>query len=300
MKNHIGLFLLSFILMFTSFLPQGVQASTGNEGINEKLGLPIVVYGEALSDAQKSEVTDLLEVDQHDEVDEFTVTGQDIANYIGGNPNSNMYSSVKIIHQDNGEGIDIEIATPDNITEVTKEMYHNALLTAGVENADVLVASSVQVSGHSALTGIYKAYDAKGVSLDEDRMKVANEELDVATSLADEEGVDEAEVSELLTEIKKAIAEQNPATKEEIEQIVEEQLSNLNIELSEEDRQRLIDLFDQMRNLNINFDDVRNQLDELTGGLQDIINDEGFWDNLSNAIQEFFEALTDFFRSVFN
>nr|WP_188379068.1 DUF1002 domain-containing protein [Halobacillus andaensis] len=286
--------------MFTSFLPQGVQASTGNEGINEKLGLPIVVYGEALSDAQKSEVTDLLEVDQHDEVDEFTVTGQDIANYIGGNPNSNMYSSVKIIHQDNGEGIDIEIATPDNITEVTKEMYHNALLTAGVENADVLVASSVQVSGHSALTGIYKAYDAKGVSLDEDRMKVANEELDVATSLADEEGVDEAEVSELLTEIKKAIAEQNPATKEEIEQIVEEQLSNLNIELSEEDRQRLIDLFDQMRNLNINFDDVRNQLDELTGGLQDIINDEGFWDNLSNAIQEFFEALTDFFRSVFN
>ncbi|MFG6150498.1 DUF1002 domain-containing protein [Halobacillus sp. B23F22_1] len=302
MKNHIGLFLLSFILMLTSVIPQGVQASTGNgnEGINEKLGLPIVVYGDALSDAQKSEVTDLLEVDQHDEVDEFTVTGQDIANYIGGNPNSNMYSSVKIIHQDDGEGINIEIATPDNITKVTKEMYHNALLTAGVENADVLVASSVQVSGHSALTGIYKAYDAKGVSLDEDRMKVANEELDVATSLADEEGVDEAEVSELLTEIKKAIAEQNPATKEEVEQIVEEQLSNLNIELSEEDRQRLIDLFDQMRNLNINFDDVKNQLDELTGGLQDILNDEGFWDNLSNAIQEFFDALTEFFQSVFN
>ncbi|MCP3029329.1 DUF1002 domain-containing protein [Halobacillus sp. A5] len=301
MNNRIGLFLLSFIIMAASFLPQGVQASTGgNEGINEKLGLPIVVYGEALSDSQQSEVSDSLEVDQHEEVDEFTVTGQDIAEYIGGNPNSNMYSSVKIIHQDDGEGIDIEIVTPENITEVTQEMYNNALLTAGVENADVLVASSVQVSGHSALTGIYKAYDAKGVALDEDRMEVASEELDVATSLADEEGVDEAEVSELLTEIKKAIAEQDPATREEIEQIVEDQLSNLNIELSEEDRQRLIDLFDQMRDLNINFDEVRNQLDELTGGLQDVINDEGFWNNVSNAIQEFFDALTDFFRSVFN
>ncbi len=298
MKNRLGIILLSFIVML-AFLPQGTQASTGNESINEKLGLPIVVYGEALSDSQKNEVADLLEVEQHEEVDEFTVTGQDIANYIGGNPNSNMYSSVKIIHKGDGEGINIDIVTPDDITEVTKEMYYNALLTAGVENADVLVASSVKVSGHSALTGIYKAYDAKGVALDEDRMEVASEELDVATSLA-EEGVDEAEVSELLTEIKKAIAEQDPATKEEIEQIVQEQLNNLNIELSEEDRQRLVDLFEQMRNLNINFDEVRNQLDELTGGLQDIINDEGFWNNVSNAIQEFFDALTEFFRSVFN
>ncbi|MFC7062852.1 DUF1002 domain-containing protein [Halobacillus seohaensis] len=299
MKKQVNFLLLALLLVVGSLLPHGVQASTGNEGINEKLGLPIVVYGEALSDSQKSKVTDLLEVDQHAEVDEFTVTGEDIANYIGGNPNSNMYSSVKILHKDSEEGLNIEIVTPDNITKVTKEMYSNALLTAGVENADVFVASSVQVSGHSALTGIYKAYDAKGVKLDNERMEVASEELDVATSLADN-GVDEAEVSELLTEIKKSIAEQNPATKEEVQQIVEEQLNNLNIELSEEDRQRLIDLFDQMRDLNINFDAVKNQLDELTGGIQDIINDEGFWNKVSNAMQKFFDGLTDFFRSILN
>ncbi|MCP3031818.1 DUF1002 domain-containing protein [Halobacillus sp. A1] len=299
MKNRFIVALIGILLVAAALIPNNVQASTGNESINEKLGLPIVVYGDALSEEQKSQVTELLEVGQHDEVDEFTVTGQDIANYIGGNPNSNMYSSVKILHKDNGEGLNIDIVSPDNITEVTKEMYSNALLTAGVENAEVFVASSVQVSGHSALTGIYKAYDAKGVTLDEDRMEVASEELDVATSIADE-GVDEAEVSELLTEIKKAIAEQNPATKEEIEQIVEEQMNNLNIELSEEDRQRLIDLFEQMRDLNINFDNVKDQLDELTGGIQDVINDEGFWNKVSTAIQDFFKALADFFRSIFN
>lgn len=286
------------LVWFSVSLPSSAFASTGDQGINEKLGLPIVVYGEALTDAQKAEVKELLEVDQHEQVDEFTVNGRDLTNYIGGNPNSNMYSSVKIIHQDNGQGLNIEIVTPENITQVSKEMYTNALLTAGVENADVLVASSVKVSGHSALTGIYKAYDAKGVKLDEGRMQVASEELDIATDIAEEQGIDQAKISELLTEIKKAIAEQNPATKEEVEQIVKEQLQALNIELSPEDRQRLADLFDRMRNLNIDFDQVRNQLNDLTSGLQELINDDGFWNKLVSGIQDFFRALANFFNSL--
>ncbi|GEN55434.1 DUF1002 domain-containing protein [Halobacillus faecis] len=300
MKTRVSLWMLIAVL-FTAFaLPSSISASTGDQGINEKLGLPIVVYGEALSEAQKTDVAELLEVNKHDQVDEFTVNGQDLANYIGGNPNSNMYSSVKIIHQDHAEGLNIDIVTPDNITQVTKEMYTNALLTAGVENADVLVASSVKVSGHSALTGIYKAYDAKGVKLDEDRMKVASDELDIATDIAEEEGVDRDEISKLLTEIKKQIAEQDPATREEIEQIVQDQLQSLNIELSEEDRQRLIDLFEQMRNLNINFDQVQNQLEDLTGSIQDLINDDGFWNSLRNAVQNFFKSLSNFINSLFN
>ncbi|MCA0972545.1 DUF1002 domain-containing protein [Halobacillus litoralis] len=286
------------VVLLTMVFTGPVSASTGDQGINEKLGLPIVVYGAALTDAQKADVSELLQVSQHEEIDEFTVNGQDLANYIGGNPNSNMYSSVKIIHQDNGQGLSIDIVTPENITQVSKEMYTNALLTAGVENAEVLVASSVKVSGHSALTGIYKAYDAKGVKLDEGRMQVASEELDIATDIAAEEGIDQAQISELLTEIKKAIAEQDPATREEIEQIIQEQLQALNIELSEEDRQRLYDLFEQMRNLNIDFDQVRNQLDELTGSLQDLINNDGFWNNLVESIRNFFRSLTNFFNSL--
>ena len=63
--------------------------------------------------------------------------------------------------------------------------------------------------------------------------------------------MDKEEISQLLTEIKKEIAEQNPATKEEVEQIVEEKLKTLKIELSPEDRQLLIDLFEKMRSLDI-------------------------------------------------
>lgn len=299
MKKWISVLTMMTVLVAGFLLPGTSFASTGDEVINEKLGLPIVVYGEALSESQKAEVAELLEVAQHNQVDEFTVNGQDLANYIGGNPNANMYSSVKIIHQD-ANGLNIEIVTPDNITEVTKEMYANALLTAGVENADVYVASSVKVTGHSALTGIYKAYDAKGVKLDEGRMQVASEELDLATSIAEQEGISRDQISELLTEIKKAIAEQDPATREEIEQIVQEQLQNLNIELSEQDRQRLIDLFEQMRSLNIDFDQVRNQLDDLAGSIQDLVNDEGFWNSLTSAIRDFFRSLANFISSLFN
>lgn len=272
----------------------GVHAA--DEGINELLGEPAVVYGEQLSDSQKEEVKRLLEVDS-DNVNEFTVTGQDIQHYIDGNPNSNMYSSVKITHKDDGHGIVVNIVTPDNITQVTNEMYSNALLTAGVENALVEVASPVQVTGHSALTGIYKAYDASGAELDQGRMEVANDELSLTTKIAEKDGISKEEVTELMTEIKKDIADKNPATREDVEEIVKEQLSKLNIELSEEDRQLLIDLFEKMRDLNIDFDKVRDQLEDLTSTIKDKLGDlnldidEGFWEKVVNWFKNLFNSI---------
>ncbi|ALX49783.1 DUF1002 domain-containing protein [Lentibacillus amyloliquefaciens] len=260
---------------------------------------PIVVYGDALSDAEKQEVKNLLDVGDNESTEEYTVTGEDIANYIGGDPNSNMYSSAKIMGESDGSGLSINIVTPDNITDVTTEMYANALLTAGVENATVDVASPVQVTGTSALTGIYKAYDAEGEQLDKERMELANDELGVATDLAEKEGMNQEKVSELLTEIKQAIAEQNPATKEDIEQIVEEQLNNLEISLSEEDRQMLIDLFNRMRDLNIDFGQVRDQLEDIASKVQDLINDEGFWNQVEAFFNNLFRMLGNLFDSVF-
>src|SRR5690625_6223212 len=55
------------------------------------------------------------------------------------------YSSAKIVRENEGTGLTIDIVTRDNITEVTDEMYANALLTAGVEDATVEVASPVKV-----------------------------------------------------------------------------------------------------------------------------------------------------------
>src|SRR5699024_6410207 len=101
-------------------------------------------------------------------------------------------------------------------------MYMNALVTAGVVNALEEVASPVKVTGESALTGIYKAYDATNDDLDPERMKVANEELEITTELAERDEVTNEEIESLMAEIKKAIAEMYPVTREEVEEIVEE------------------------------------------------------------------------------
>ncbi|MGM0750945.1 MAG: DUF1002 domain-containing protein [Bacillota bacterium] len=303
MKKWIGIALL-FSLMVGLIQPASA-ADNDKESINEKFGLPIVVYGETLTSEQKKEVQAQLGIEEGTEVEEFTATGEDLVKYIDGeNRNARMFSSAMITRKDKGEGLKVNIVTPGNITEVTNSMYSNALLTAGVENAVVDVASPVKVSGHSALVGIYKAYDVSGEKLDTVRMEVANEELTVATELAKEAGIDKEEVSKLLTEIKKEIAEQDPATKEEVEKIVEEKLQTLNIELSPEDRQLLIDLFEKMRSLDINFDNVQQQLDDLTKDIQttikDIVNDEGFGQKVSDFFTGLLDAIANFFKSIKN
>ncbi|WP_066288076.1 DUF1002 domain-containing protein [Bacillus sp. FJAT-29937] len=296
--------MIGFVFLFAANLGTTALAANGNndeESINEKFGLPIVVYGEKLSSAQKDEVRKLLGVNDTSKVTEITVTGDDLVTYIKGDKRANMYSSAKITRKEAGEGLVIKQVTPENITEVTDEMYANALLTAGIQDAIVEVASPVKVSGHSALVGIYKAYDeGNGEGLNTEHTEVANEELNLATQLAKKEGMDQDKITELLTEIKKEIANKNPVSKEEIEQIINDQLKTLEIQLSEQDRQLLIDLFEKMRSLNINFDNVQSQLEDISKDIkqriEDAVGDKGFL----QAISDFFKNLIDSIKNIFS
>jgi uncharacterized protein YpuA (DUF1002 family) len=296
------LLMLSIIALSGANTAFAADGNNDEESINEKFGLPIVVYGEALSSSQKEEVRKLLGVTDSSKVTEITVSGEDLVKYIKGDRHSNMYSSAKITRKEKGQGLVIQQVTPENITEVTNEMYGNALLTAGIQDADVQVASPVKVSGHSALVGIYKAYDAgDGAALNTDRTEVANEELSLATDLAKKAGLDEDKVSQLLTEIKKEIAEQNPASKEEIEKIIDDKLKVLGIELSAQDRQLLIDLFEKMRGLNINFDNVQSQLEDLTKDIKNRIGEVvGENQGFLQAVSDFFTKLIDSIKSIFS
>src|SRR5699024_6859022 len=90
-------------------------AADDSDAINEKLGVPIIVYGDTLTDAQREEVRDLLDVEKLEAYEEYDITGADIANYIDGDPNSRMFSSAKITRKDKGHGIVVNIVTADNI-----------------------------------------------------------------------------------------------------------------------------------------------------------------------------------------
>lgn len=283
------------------------QAATQSSStVNEKLGVPIAVYGSSLNEQEKAQVKQDLNVAADEETEEITITGSDIAKYIqDGDARARLYSSAKITPQDKGAGLVINIVTPDNITQVTSDMYSNAMLTAGIEDAKVDVAAPKKVSGHSALAGIYKAYEVTtGKTLDKNRTDVANQELSVATGIAQNSGVSDEKVSQLLTEIKQAIAEQKPATKEDVAKIVDDKLSTLKIELGDTDRQLLIDLMDKISNLKIDFSKWSSQLDQLNNSLKDKIenlkndvnSDSGFW----ASVKDFFQNLVDTVKGWFN
>ncbi|MFB7156617.1 DUF1002 domain-containing protein [Lysinibacillus sp. NPDC056232] len=296
--------LTATILVFGVMAPAtGFAAdNTPPKAIDEKLGAPIVVYGANLSEAEKESVKKSLKVNEEPEVEEITVSGQDLAKYIkDSNSSSRMYSSAKITRKNAGEGLVIEIVTPSNITQVTSEMYANAMLTAGIEDATVQVAAPKAVTGHSALVGIYKAYEVTtGEKLDTERTDVANDELSVATTLTQSAGVDDAKVAELLTEIKKEIAESKPATKEEVEKIVQEQLNKLEINLSDKDRQLLVDLMNKISKLDIDFGKWSKQLDDISSTIKEkfgsLMEDTGFWGSVKN----FFVNLKDTIASWFS
>ena len=292
----VGIVAFGLMIQFSPF----VQAAEIAKTEEDLLGETIVVYGGNLNEARKAEVKDILNVEDGDT--EYNVTGQDIAHYINGDPNSNMYSSVKITPKEEGHGIAVQILTANNITKVTADMYRNALLTAGIENAVVEVGSPIQVTGESALSGIYKAYDASGVELEQGRMEVANDELEITSDLADKEGLSEEKVTALMTEIKKVISEEKPATREDVERIVSEQLDRLEITLNDDDRQLLIDLFDKMRDLDIDFGKVKDQLEDITSTIKDKLDDldlnldEGFLEKVKAFFNDIIDWIASFFK----
>lgn len=302
--RKIFLWMMAVLLVVSMTTPTAFASTTDTEtkAINEKLGVPIVVYGANLSEDEKSYVKTALRVDEEPEVDEISISGEDLVKYIkNSNSSSRMYSSAKITRQEEGEGLTISIVTPDNITQVTSEMYATAMLTAGITDAIVEVAAPKPVTGHSALVGIYKAYEMKtGETLDIERTDVANEELSVATDLAESSGASDAQIAELLTEIKKQIAEKNPASKEEVEAIVKDQLDKLNINLSDKDREALVNLMNRISKLDIDFSKLSDQLSDLSSKFEekfgDLLQDEGFW----NGVKNFFKNLVDTIKSWFN
>ena len=303
MKQKVISILSITLLFFALMSPASIYAKTNAvKPINEKLGVPIVVYGANLSAEEMAYVETALRVNEEPEYDEISVSGQDLVKYLkNSNASSRMYSSAKITRQEEGKGLTISIVTPDNITEVTAEMYATAMLTAGITDAVVEVAAPKPVTGHSALVGIYKAYEMKtGEVLDVERTDVANEELSIATELAEKSGASDEVVAELLTQIKKTIAEQNPATKEEVEQIVKDQLEKYGISLSEQDINALVALMDRISKLDIDFNQLSNQLADLSKKFEEkfgaLLQDEGFWASVKNFFVNLFDTIASWFK----
>ncbi|MFO8069951.1 MAG: DUF1002 domain-containing protein [Alkalibacterium sp.] len=303
---------LSLVPMSTVNATEGIDTSV----VDEAWGLPTYVYGGGLNEAQVEETADLLDIDDMDNVASVDVTGEDLQNYLGtGSGNTaSMISSVLVQREGEGDGVTVLIETPDDITEITEEQYANAAITAGVEDVTIMVASIRPVTGESALTGIYKAFDVNGEELDQDRMEVAQEELETTNNIAQEnaanEEFDTSRFDQAIVEIKQQLAElregqEELATREDIERIINEALENNDLQnvISQEQIDRLLAFFERYQQTGaIDSEQVREQLENLSNNIRDRFGDvwqdaedSGLIDQIGNFFRQIWEAIKGLF-----
>lgn len=280
--------------------------------INEKWGKPTVVYGGGLNDQQIKETSKLLGIKDENTVTTTKATGEDLVKYLGaGEANTSvMISSVMVQKRNKGEGVKVHIATLKNITLVTSEQYANAAITAGVADAEIEVAAVSKVTGESALTGVYKAFEANGVVLDGKRTAVAQKELELTNQIAQEQakekGFDAAKLDQAMIDIKKALAEIKEkqgqvATKEDVERIVNEALKKYGLDkvISPTQVNNIIQFaLSYQQTSAIDSKQVLEQLNSLSntvkgkiGQLVDQANREGWFDKIVAFFKEIFNAI---------
>ena len=293
---------IALALSMTAAIIMGAQPAFASDQ------LPYVALGADLNSEQRATVLKLLGITEsdltHDTV--VTVTNAEEHEYLDSYVSSSVIgtralSSCKVLEEGKGHGITVEI---HNITYVTPAMYENALATAGMKNASVVVAGPVPISGTAALVGAMKAYaQMHGTPISPELIDSATDELVTTGELADSLG-DSEEAAELIAALKQVIAENDLATKEDINRAIDEVAGKLEISLSEEDRQLILDLMEKLSALDLDADNLAEQARGIYSELQQrgfSLSDDGITkEEAQGLLARLIQFLKELFASLGN
>lgn len=149
-------------------------------------------------------------------------------------------SSVLVKPQDAGYGI---VVTTKNISYCTPDMYKNAFMTAGIEDADIIVAGPFNISGTAALIGAVKAYEKiSGNTISDAVVDLALDELVTTGEIAEAVGSKE-DAAKLMAYVKAQVLTEKPGTKEELIALIEKALKTLGLSLGDEYIEKIAALF---------------------------------------------------------
>ena len=278
------------------YMPERAEAASGDR--------PILALGSDLSAEQRASVLSLLGVNESElaDYDVIYVTNQEEHQYLDAYLSSSVIgtralSSVLIRPADEGAGLNV---TTYNISYCTVDMYTNALLTAGLEDAAVYVAAPSNISGTSALIGAVKAYaQMTGDSVDEQALETAVNELVVTGELGDILGNSET-ASDMIAYIKQQIIEQGVDSDADIETIIRNAMTEFNISLSDEDVATLIDLMHRISELDLDVNALAQQASQLYEKLKgmglDLENIDT--EQVGNFITRFFDRIVELVNSL--
>ena len=209
--------------------------------IDETYVKPDYVLGYSLDQSQIEQTLNLLNYDSEKDKKEWKTMTPDVYSSIMNVANDDsleLYSSVKLQKLGKNKVLEVNIVTPQNITKVTADMYRNAAATLGLEHAQITVASPVQVTGESALAGIYYSLEKNGAKVSQKSKNLAQEELTTLSGINEEnagkKNFDADKLNVALTDIKTAVANaknnKKDLSKDDIQKIVEETLKNYKLD----------------------------------------------------------------------
>lgn len=233
------------------------------------------------SDLQNCTVVQVTNQEEHEYLDEY------LSSAVIGN---RAISSVKVVNKDKGNGINVETR---NINYCTESMYQNALATAGLEDADVTVAGPFSVSGTAGLIGAIKAYDTMtGKDTAEESIEAATQELVTTSELGESMG-DQESASTLVGAVKDKVVSEGLETEEEIRNAIEETADQMDISLTEDQIAKILDLMDQIKDLDLDIDALKEQAKGLYDKLDSLDID-------LSAAQGFFSRIGEFFSNLWD
>lgn len=288
-------------VLLTGIIAAALPLTAYGAGNDKNTDVPYIALGADLNQQERATVLRLLGVTEEDlkNYTVTTVTNADEHQYLDSYLSSSIIgsralSSVLVEVKKEGNGIHV---TTSNITYCTPGMYENALATAGIENADIKVAGPFNISGTAALVGAIKAYEnMTGEEVNEENADTATNELVVTGQVAENVG-DQEKAEQLIGAVKGEVVEGSATTTEEIGDVVDQAAQEMEIKLSPEDRQAIIDLMEKISKLDLNIDSLKEQAKNLydqIAGLDLNLNID------QEQVKGFFEKILDFFRGLFS
>ena len=252
MKKLITLLFSAVLLLSMPVMAAEVDQS---RIVNIDASKSIIALGADLSAEQRATVLSLMDVTEADlaNYQVVTITNDMEHQYLDAYMDASVIgskslSSVKITPAESGHGV---LVTTKNINYCTTGMYRNALLTAGVSDADILVVGPTEISGTAALIGAIKGYEAmSGESVSDTTLDTAMNELITTGEIAMQDA-DSQDIEELIAFVKAKVAAGGLDSDEQIRSAIEEGEDKFGVTLTEDEINQIIAIMQKINQLGL-------------------------------------------------
>lgn len=308
MKKLITLLFSAVLLLSMPVMAAEVDQS---KIVNIDASKSIIALGADLSAEQRATVLSLMDVTEADlaNYQVITITNDMEHQYLDAYMDASVIgskslSSVKITPAESGHGV---LVTTKNINYCTTGMYRNALLTAGVSDADILVVGPTEISGTAALIGAIKGYEAmSGESVSDTTLDTAMNELITTGEIAMQDA-DSQDIEELIAFVKAKVAAGGLDSDDQIRSAIEEGEDKFGVTLTEDEINQIIAIMQKINQLGLDPNVLVSQAEDLYSKfgkdfLKNLDTDaiakevaksaaSGFFAKIGDAIKGFFAGL---------